>query len=202
MKITSIKQQVKQPQRYSIYVDGEYAFSLTDNELLQQKLYPGQELWEKELSSLKIIAACDKAYQRCLKLLAIRARSEWEIRNYLKRKEYNQPIIEQTVERLHHHAFIDDKAFAVLWVENRQLLKSLSKRRLTQELRQKHIEDAIIQEVLTNDQTNDLQSLRVIVDRKKDRYPNRLKFMQYLSGLGFNYDDIKNALDDISSPEQ
>ena len=44
MKITDIKAQVRRAGRYSIFVDGKYAFSLSDTALLEQKLKLGQEL--------------------------------------------------------------------------------------------------------------------------------------------------------------
>ena len=44
MKITSIKQQVKRADRYSIYVDDKYSFSLSEQELLSIKIKVGQEV--------------------------------------------------------------------------------------------------------------------------------------------------------------
>ena len=44
MKITTIKQQVKNPERASIFVDGKYSFSLSLNELVAEKLKIGQEI--------------------------------------------------------------------------------------------------------------------------------------------------------------
>ena len=44
MKITSIKQQAKNSGRYSVYIDEEYAFSLSESALLASKLVKGQEV--------------------------------------------------------------------------------------------------------------------------------------------------------------
>ena len=77
MKITDIKQQAKRADRYSIYVDEKYAFSLSDSELLNLGLHVGQEFGAGELEDLKDKAVLDKAYDRALNLIARRPRSRW-----------------------------------------------------------------------------------------------------------------------------
>jgi len=79
MKITDIKQQVKRADRYSIYIDGKYSFSLSANELLNQHLKIGQELNRSQYNEMQQKALEDKAYMRSLDLLARRSRSEWEM---------------------------------------------------------------------------------------------------------------------------
>lgn len=64
MKITSIKQQVKRADRYSIYVDDKYSFSLSEQELLSIKIKVGQEVTKLELKELLNKAEDDKAYMR------------------------------------------------------------------------------------------------------------------------------------------
>ncbi|MBI3624310.1 hypothetical protein HY218_01620, partial [Candidatus Saccharibacteria bacterium] len=48
MKITSIRQQTKRADRYSIFVDGKYAFSLSEGELITSGVHTGQELTKVE----------------------------------------------------------------------------------------------------------------------------------------------------------
>lgn len=196
MKITDIKRQVKRADRYSIYVDEKYVFSLSDNELLQIGLFVGQEFDEGELEKLKQSAVLDKAYSRSIDLLARRARSEWELRQYLVRKEYEADVVEQTLTRLSASGYVNDKQFAESWVNTRHLLKATSKRRLQQELRQKHISSETIDEVLEEDETDERQVLRDLVAKKRQqtKYQDDLKLMQYLSRQGFDYGDIKDAL--------
>lgn len=197
-KISAIKQQVKRADRYSIYVDKKYTFSLSESELLVTGLRIGQEFTEAELNDLKDKAVIDKAYDRALNLIMRRPRSEWEIRDYLKRKEYEETIIQKIVNRLSKRGYIGDRDFATRWVESRRLLKSASKRRLQQELRQKRVADEIIQEVLEADETDEREVLRELVNKKRQqtKYQDNLKLMQYLSRQGYNYHDIKSVMDE------
>ncbi len=197
MKITAIKQQVKRQDRYSIYIDSKYLFSFSQSELLGSGIKVGQELSEAELAELQSSAVVDKAYDRALNLISHRPRSEWEIRDYLRRKDLTDHVISIVVNRLTERGYLDDADFAKRWVATRRLLKSTSKRRLAQELRQKRIKDEIIREVLAEDETDERQVLRELIERKRkqSKYQDNIKLMQYLSRQGFNYDDIKSALE-------
>lgn len=196
MKITDIKQQLKRQDRYSIYVDGKYIFSFSENELLDLGLRIGQEFNDGELEKLKKTAIEDKAYMRSLDLIMRRQRSEWEVRDYLKRKDYEPDVIEKILEKLSRAGYVDDKKFAEAWVNNRRLLKSTSKRKLSMELRQKRVNQEVICEVLADDQTDEQQVLRdlVIKKRQQSRYQDETKLMQYLMRQGFNYDDVKSVI--------
>lgn len=196
MKITAIKQQVKRSDRYAIYVDDKYAFSLGETELLSSGLQRGQEFTEAELTELKQKAVIDKAYERALNLILRRARSEWEIRDYLKRKDYDSEITDQIIGQLRERNFVNDLDFARRWVENRRLLKATSKRRLRQELKQKRVTDEVIDHVLSEDETDEREVLRELVERKRKqtKYQDDIKLMQYLSRQGYNYDDIKTVI--------
>jgi regulatory protein len=196
MKITAIKQQVKRQGRYSIFVDEKYSFSLSESALLDQKIRIGQEVTLAELQGYKDASKFDKAYNLTLAYVARRPRSEWELRDYFRRKEIDEDAGEHILGRLKGFGYVDDLAFARSWVDNRRLLKPVSKRRLTQELRQKHVPDAIARQVLEDDETSDSDTVRELVARKRKqtRYQDDIKLMQYLVRQGYNYDDVKTAL--------
>ena len=198
MKITDIKQQVKRQDRYSIYVDGKYVFSFSENELLSLGLRVGQEFDEGELEKLKKSAIEDKAYMRSLDLIMRRQRSEWEVRDYLKRKDYESETVEKIVNRLSNSGYIDDKKFAEAWVNNRRLLKATSKRKLRLELKQKRVSDEVISEVISEDETDERQVLKDLIAKKRSqtRYQDDQKLIAYLMRQGFNYEDIKLVLSD------
>jgi regulatory protein len=201
MIITDIKQQIKRQDRYSIYVDEQYVFSLSEGELLSLGLHIRQELTVAELAQLKKTAIEDKAYTRSLDLLARRARSEWELRDYLRRKEYEPDVIEKTIQHLRNRGYVDDYKFAESWVATRRLLKATSQRKLSLELKQKRIADDIIQQVLSEDETDERQVLRDLVAKKRTqtRYQDEQKLLAYLMRQGFSYDDVRSVLRNADS---
>lgn len=194
MKITAIKQQVKRPDRYSIFVDGTFAFGLSEAGLIESGLASGQELTPAELKTLKEKAGIDKAHGQALRYVALRPRSEWEVMTYLQRKAVDSQAAAIIIGRLRELQLLDDEAFARTWIANRRLLKSTSLQRLRLELKTKRVPDEVITRALFSDTGNDQQALRELIAKKRRRYPDEQKLMQYLARQGFRYDDIKQAL--------
>jgi regulatory protein len=196
MKITAIKQQEKRQGRYSIFVDDKYAFSLSENALLDQKITIGLEIGQAELAAFKDASKFDKAYNLVLAYVARRPRSEWELRDYFRRKDIDEDAGDQIMTRLKDYGYVNDLSFARSWVENRRLLKPVSKRRLILELRQKHVGDEIARQVLEEDETSDRDTLSQLVERKRKqtRYQDDQKLMQYLVRQGYSYDDVKSVM--------
>lgn len=199
MKVTAIKQQVKDKGRYSIFVDGVFTFGLSELGLINSGIKVGQEVNTAQVESFKSEAETDKLYGRAIDLLARRPRSEWELRDYLKRKGSDPETIDTILNKLSMRGYVDDKVFAERWVENRRLLKSISKRKLTMELKAKRISEDIINEVLAADEADELEVLRVEVAKKRrqSKYQDDTKLMQYLARQGYNYGDIKQALSEV-----
>jgi len=198
VKITEIKPQVKQTSRYSIYIDGKYAFSLSEAALLEQQLVSGQELTAAEVKSYKKLSVDDKLYGNALRYAVMRPHSHWEMQTYLKRKKVEEPVAQQILQKLEQLNLLDDLAFARSWVASRHLLKAVSRRRLVQELKQKHVSEDVIASVLEEDETDERATLAELVAKKRQlsQYQDKTKLMQYLARQGFSYDDIKSALQD------
>lgn len=196
MRITDIKQQVKRKTRYSIYVDDKYSFSLSETELMKSGIRIGRDYNAEELEELQQTAVLDKAFMRSLDYLARRPRSEWEVRDYLKRKEYDPPTIDTILNKLSDYDYIDDAKFAQAWITNRRLLKPTSLRRLRQELIQKHVSKEVIEAALTEDEGDETASLKEVIEKKRSqsRYQDPQKLIAYLLRQGYNYGDIKDAL--------
>jgi regulatory protein len=197
VKVTAIKQQVKRTTRYSIYVDGKYALSLSEGELLRSGLHVGQELDEIELSNLEDKSVLDKAYMRALDLISRRARSEWEIKDRLQKKNYDEAVQQATIDRLRSNRLLNDLEFARQWVQSRRKIKLTSRRRLVNELRQKRVPDDVISVVFQEDESDDKQTLRELIEikRRQSKYrEDNLKLMQYLSRQGYSYYDIRSVL--------
>lgn len=201
MKVTKISQQLKQAGRYSIYVDDEYSFSLSDTALLESGLVKGQELTGEQVEGYKQLSTDDKLYNRTLQYIALRPRSAWEVKFYLKRKEAPAPLIEQITNKLLKLGLLDDYKFAESFVRDRRLLRSASTRKIQLELQKKHIASDVIGQVLAEDETDTGTMLRELIVRKRQQTKYReddLKLMQYLARQGFGYGDIKQALADLA----
>jgi regulatory protein len=196
MKITSIKQQVKRADRYSIFVDEKYSFSLSEAALLRSGLASGQELTRQQIDDYKQLSADDKTYNRALRYVAMRPRSTWELATYLQRKEAPEALVTSIIEKLTELGLLNDAAFAASFVRDRQLLRPTSRRKLILELKKKRLAEEHIQAALGQDEVNETTSLQQVIAKKRrqSKYQDDEKLMQYLARQGFGYGDIKSAL--------
>lgn len=201
MRITAIKAQVRNPERVSLHVDGKYAFSLTQSQLLEQKVFVGKEINQAELNELKHESDYGKLLERVIHYVMIRPRSVREVHHYLWRKKADPDASEHIIAYLHSRGYLNDASFAGSWVRTRQLTKPISKRRLRAELQQKGVTDELIGQALREAGYDDTEALREIIAKKRrqPRYQDEQKLMQYLARQGFSYDDIKAAIQNEAS---
>lgn len=195
--ITDIRQQSRRTDRYSIYLDKRYAFSLSELELSSSGLRRGRELSDGDVEYWRRQSGEGKAYDAALKYLGYRARSVREISDHLRRKGYETEVVEGIIGRLIENKFLDDAQFAAQWVKERQIFRPRSRRVLEQELIQKGVNREIIQDTLAavgdeghEQMLNDL----IAKKRRQARYQDDEKLMAYLARQGFGYDQIKKAL--------
>ena len=202
MKITAIKQQVKNPERVSVFVDEKYEFSLSLDELLNEKLKNGAELEKADVKRLKKISADGKLRARALEWLLNRPHSEREFRDYLYRKKAEADQIDSFVGEFSQKGYLDNAKFAA-WFSELQARRGKSDRAIRAGLAKKGIGRELADETLAGgagDETARLQQL-IAKKRRLNRYKNDpQKLTQYLAGQGFSWSDIKEALKD-SSPE-
>jgi regulatory protein len=195
--ITDIKKQKKSDQRFSVFIDDTFAFGVGDLELSASSLRVGAELSEEEVSEWKSRTEANRAYFQGLFFLSFRLRSVYEMREYLKRKDWDSEVIDLIIDRLSDEGHLDDLAFAKAWIQTRQLQRSRSKSHLRSELMMKRIDRVLIDEALSEigeDSEADSIDRMIAKLRRQSRYQDSKKITEYLGRQGFKYSDIKKAL--------
>lgn len=196
----------------NISVDGSFLFSLDISQVGELGIKNGNEYTEEELASLMDESQFGKLYGRALEYSFLRPHSAREMRDYLwkktretayrsrktgeikKRPGVNQEIADRVYARLEEKGHIDDERFAKWWVENRNLSKGASKRKLRSELQAKGIPSSIIDATLNVSVRSDEDEIQKIIAKKRSKYTDDQKLMQYLARQGFSYDTITAAL--------
>lgn len=193
--ITAIKQQLRRPERVSVYIDGKYRLSLHQSELNDSGITQGQEVSATQLEQLLVRAVQDKALLAAFNQLSFRPRSTSELRQHLARKGFDDDQIDLALERLQQDGLVDDAAFAAEWAASRQQQGLKSRFRLQQELRQKGISQSDAEMALSSLE-DEVQIIASLIERRslRHRYPDGRALTSYLQSQGFKYDDIKTAL--------
>ncbi len=197
MRVTAIKQQVKNPERASIVVDGKYSFSLSLNDLVVEKLKIGIVLDEPKLTSLKKKSADGKLKMRSLEWVLLRPHSIREFREYLKRKKAEPELTDKLIEEFLSRGYLDELRFATWW-RDRCVQKQKSNRAIEFELRNKGIDREVISEVINTDDSDEKVRLKTSINklRSRTRYQDPKKLTAYLVGRGYSYSLVKEVLSD------
>ena len=145
--ITALEVHRRNGDSVKLFLDDDFAMDLTS--LQAARLRAGQNLTEAEVQALSGAKAAQSAYDRALRFLSYRPRSVEEVRRYLERKAVAETTVAAVIGRLREREYVDDLAFARYWIESRNRFKPMAPRALRYELRQKGIEDAIIDSVLS-----------------------------------------------------
>ena len=187
--ITTIEAQKRNPKCANIYLDGEYAFSLTLIEAA--KLHKGQTLTDAEIRALCEADQITRAIDQTARLLAYRPRSTEEVRQNLAKKKFSAAVIAAALARLQTLEYLDDTAFARYWLENRQTFKPRSPTALRYELRQKGVAEDIIDAVLSDIDVSAAAYQAALSKARRLRRLDRPTFRQKLGGFlqrrGFAY---------------
>ena len=86
LKVTDLKQGVKNPNRVNVFVNSEYVLSLDVTQVVDYGVKIGLELSDEKLAELKRASEFGKLYQRALEKALTRPHSEREMCEYLMRK--------------------------------------------------------------------------------------------------------------------
>lgn len=197
MRITKVAPATRTAGRYNIFVDGHYSFSLDEFQLVQHSLHSGQEIDETKLAEFQAESDFGKNYIRAVDLISRRLRSEREIRDYARRKQWSRDNTERVIARLYDRGYLNDLVFAQSFVRSRQSSRKYSHRRIERDLVNKGISHRIIQQVLDEkaSMADDNDALTNLVAKKYHRYDDINKLKAYLARAGFRYDDINRAIE-------
>lgn len=141
---------------------------------------------------------------RLLKFTSFRPRSEFEIRQWLKRKKISSDEGIAALQSLRKVGVIDDEAFAKWWVEQRNTFRPKSKRALIFELVKKGVDKKLAESAVGISDVNDEELARLVLEKRKNylaRYDletRKKKIGNILASRGFGWNVI-NKLSKMNS---
>jgi regulatory protein len=135
----------------------------------------------------------EKAKQRAFRLLAMRARSEKELRDKLKEKGFGESVVEEVAARLRELNYLDDESFARQWARNLAVNKLFGNRRIEASLVEKGIPPPLIRQVLTEvrEELTEQDAVILVIRKKLDSGARKIddrerrRLAQILMGKGF-----------------
>lgn len=191
-KITDIVPQKRNKTRVSLFIDGDFFCGMERITVLEHRLKIGDEVSEQKLRAAVFDSEVTAAFEKAMRYLGPRARTEKELRTFFYGKGFAADVAERAMQKLQGYGYVDDAAFAQSYIEGHRVRYGAKK--LAAELRQKGVSEQVAQDALEGlDQSAD--ALAVARKYLRTHAPNRFKLRGYLYGKGFSSDAIDAAAD-------
>src|SRR3954471_17647659 len=111
----------------------------------------------------------ERAIERALRSVAVRERTEHELRLFLERRRFEPDVIDDVVGALREEGLLDDAGYARRFAEDRRLLDRWGSERITRDLVRRGIERELIDNALAGHDRDD--ELAVAVELLNRRFP-------------------------------
>ncbi len=199
--ITKITQQKRDPERFNIFLDKKYAFSVHESVLVKFELTKGITLEDWSIEDMVYEDEIEKAFNRALHYLGFRMRSEYEVKQKLLDSGYGEAVVLEAIVKLRRLGFLNDETFSKALLETQKKTSGQGPRAIQQRLHQKGISKELQEQVLSEYSSDE----QVEVARKmaeKEARRNRTesprqketRIQNSLMRKGYSYDVIQEAL--------
>lgn len=148
MRITRIETQQKRRDRVNLFADGAFVAGLSKETLIRAALRVGDEITDGRLAALQAEEALVQTRSAAMRLLARRPRSERELRDRLRLKEFADADIAQVLEDLRRAGLVNDAEFARTWIRNTLTLRPLGEIQMRQKLLLAGVDRGIVDEAI------------------------------------------------------
>ena len=203
--ITRLVAQQKNPERVSVFIEGDFAFGLHVDLVMEHALAKGQHLDAETQRRLLDADAARRAFDVALAYLGYRARTEAEMRRKLADKGFSEAVAEATVARLRDFEYLDDAAYAREYARTRFQTKGYGPQRLQADLRRRglpaEVIEAALAEIIEADDVLAAARRHAAARRRRlaaepDPRKRRKKLADALLRRGFSYETVRQVLDE------
>lgn len=206
MIITAITQQKNNKDRYSVFIDDNFAFALIMQDIVYFKLKQGEEISQEKYDFIQNELIYIQAQDIALHYIAYKMRTEQEVRKKLFEKEYTEYIIERVIHFLIEYHYIDDMKYCKSYIKQRLQCNPKGVYVLKMELKQRGIKQSIIDKAIENSDVDELNDAIKLL-QKKCLYlddideKNKKRLFAFLQRRGYSYDIIKEAFAYVTKNE-
>jgi regulatory protein len=149
--ITAMTVQRHQPTRVSVFLDGAFAFGISQELVREWGLWVGGCLSVEDQVRLRTADQLLAAQVTALQYLAARPRTAHEVWQKLRRSGVADQVTEQVIARLQARGALDDTAYAHAYLTSRLASRGYGPQRLRRELQQRGISGALVEEAVQQD---------------------------------------------------
>ena len=186
--------------KYKVIIDDD-TYKLYDDTIIKYGLLSKKDITKKELED--ILSYNDEllSYYESIKYITRKLRSEKEIREYLKKKDIDNNIINKTVKKLYDNNFLNEEIYLKSYINDRINLSNDGPLKIKRDLIKLGMKEENIDEYISNidnsiwlDKIDTIISKKIKGNTKYSSYILRNKIILYIVNLGYYKDDIVGIL--------
>lgn len=206
-EITAIKVPLKRPDRRSLYLDGKFAFSVSEGIFFLHNLKVGDCLTQKQMVTLKADDDRYKISEAAYRLLGYRQRSVRGLRTRLLQKGWESDEIEPVIKELCDKGYLDDLKFARMYTRDKIKFKYLGPVALRNELFRTGVDKEIIEKVIDEAYSSKsprelmlelLLKKRISLDKPMEN-KEKIRLVNLLKRKGYKWEDIEPVISVIKT---
>lgn len=146
--VTKIQVQKRRKDRFNVFLNGSYAFPVSEAVLVKTGLRKDLVLSPEELAEIKRLNAEQDAYTAAVDYLSYSLRSEKEVREKLREEDIPPEAIDTVIERLKSQLYINDRIYGESYTRTAANINRKGPLIIAQELKGKGLNQELIDEVL------------------------------------------------------
>lgn len=207
--ITKIELQKRTKDRVNIYINEEFSFACSAELIYTHGLSKGKNIDISYLKEIVYQDNCIKCKNYALKIIERTYKTEKQMFDKLLQKEYDEKIINKTIEFLKEYKFIDDEKFTETYIKDK--LKSQGKNRIRYALINKGIKEELIKRKLSYIDEDTEQSVaarlaekkyKILIKNESDIRKIYKKLGDYLIRNGYNSDIVQSTVDNLLKEDE
>ncbi|MFZ5974181.1 MAG: regulatory protein RecX [Bacillota bacterium] len=186
--------------RLRVFLDEEYAFTVSEKKIAHMELKVGNAIDPREMLETVCEDEKNRALHSALYFLGRAERSRAQVVRYLEAREYLPEIIEGVIEKIEEYGYVNDTRFAGMLLNDRAKIRGKSRRAIKHEMAEKGldaqtIEDAMAQYDQADEHRNAMHiAKKYYMKNEGNRQDFERKAGAALFRRGYDYDVIREVL--------
>lgn len=197
MLVTKIEVQKNNDTRANLYLDDKFFSGISIELVMKEHIKVGSDLDMDFLSNLILEDEKGQALSKAVKYLSGNLKTEKQIKEYLKKKEYSEITIDYVLDKMREYKYLDDNHYAKSYVLTYS--NKYGKLKLSSMLKSKGVSSEIIDEVLQEIETP--SNIQVVAEKylknREITYENLNKLSRFLYSRGYEFDEINSVINEM-----
>lgn len=201
MEITKLEIQKNNKDRVNLYLDEKYYSGISLELVVREHLKVGLDIDEEYLRNLILEDEKGKALAKAIKYIGTNLKTAKQLRDYLRKKDYNPNTINYVMDKLIEYNYLDDENYARAYVLTYST--KYGKLKLKSQLKSKGVSDEIIDKYLNTANIDSIEKVALKYMKNREfTYENCQKLSRFLYSRGYEFDEINSLVNRLKEENE